>query len=194
MKKTQDNVIDEKINKETKTVSTMVSKSSKLTLVKTDEDVTKATEFLVQVKNKIDEYEEERQGYTKPLNETLRKLNARFKELTEPLKTAARTVNDAILSYREEKEAKRLIEQAKFQKKNGNTDIELSSTLPDIVESKSGESRVSKHWTFEVVDEKKVPHEYLTVNDAKVDEAIKNGVREIAGLKIFQKERLSIYR
>jgi len=194
MKKTQDNVIDEKINKETKTVSTMVSKSSKLTLVKTDEDVTKATEFLVQVKNKIDEYEEERQGYTKPLNETLRKLNARFKELTEPLKTAARTVNDAILSYREEKEAKRLIEQAKFQKKNGNTDIELSSTLPDIVESKSGESRVSKHWTFEVVDEKKVPREYLTVNDAKVDEAIKNGVREIAGLKIFQKERLSIYR
>lgn len=194
MEKTENIAIEETINKETKPVSLMVSKADKLALVKTDEDVVKATEFLVQVKNKIDSLEEERQSYTKPLNESLRRLNSRFKELTEPLKTAERVVKEAILSYRIKREETRLKEQARLQKKNGNTNISLMDVLPDIIESKSGETRTTKRWTFEIIDEKKIPREYLEVNVTKVNEAISAGVRKIAGLNILQKESLSVYR
>jgi hypothetical protein len=194
MKKTENIAIEDTINKETKPVSLMVSKADKLVLVKTDDDVVKATEFLVQVKSKIDSLEEERQSYTKPINESLRRLNARFKELTEPLKKAEKAVKEAILSYRAIREEERLKEQARLQKKNGNKDIALTDALPDIVESKSGESRTSKRWVFEIVDEKKIPREYLKVDEVKVTDAISKGERKIAGLKIFQKETLSIYK
>ncbi len=194
MKKTENIAIEDTINKETKPVSLMVSKSEKLVLVKTDEDVVKATEFLVQVKTKIDSLEEERQSYTKPINESLRRLNARFKELTEPLRTAEKAVKEAILSYRAKREDERLEEQARLQKKNGNSAIALMDVLPDIIESKSGESRTSKRWVFEIEDEKKIPREYLKVDDEKVTDAISKGERKIAGLRIFQKETLSIYR
>jgi len=190
----KDQIIEDTIKKETKPVSLMVSKSEKLALVKTDEDVIKATEFLVQVKNKIDSLEEERQSYTKPINESLRRLNARFKELTEPLRSAEKTVKEAVLEYRAKREAVRLVEEEKLRKENKNPNLALTDVLPDIIESKSGESRTSKKWVFEIVDEKKVPREYLTVDKSKVDEAISNGVRKIIGLNIFQKENLSIYR
>lgn len=186
--------LDKKITAEKSVVVKIAKKSEKLVLVKSDEDVVKATEFLVQVKTKIDSLEEERQSYTKPINESLRRLNARFKELTEPLKNAEKIVKEAILSYRAERETKRLEDETKLQKKNGNSNIILQDALPNIIESKSGESRTSVKWVFEVEDEKKVPREYLVVDDTKVNEAIRSGTRKIPGLKIFQKESLSIYR
>ena len=194
MKNKTKEIGEEIIIKESKPVSLMVSKVKSLVIVSTDEDVVKATEFLVNVKNKLDSLEEERKGYTQPINESLKKINARFKELTEPLKEAERTVKDAILSYREKKEEERLKVQEKMQKQTKDPNLEIMPSLPDIVESKSGESRTSKKWVFEVEDEKKVPREYLVVDAVKVNEAIKNGERNIAGLKIFQKETLSIYR
>lgn len=192
MKKTETN-IDDTIKRKTKPVSLMVSRSEKLLSIKSDKDMIVATEFLVQVKTEIDLLEEERQSYTKPINESLKKLNSRFKELTEPLKNAEKTVKEAILSYRAEREKQRMIEQAKLQKKNGNSNLALVDSLPNIIESKSGETKISKRWTFEIVDEKKVPKEYLTVDTDKVKDAINQGVREIAGIKIYQKESLSIF-
>jgi len=186
--------VESKIKKEEKPVSLMVSKSEKLVVIKTDQDVVKATEFLVQVKDKLDALETERQGYTKPLNESLRKLNARFKELTEPLRNAEKAVKEAIIDYRALKEKLRLEEEEKLRKQHKNPNLAITEVLPDIVESKSGETRTTKRWTFEVVDLKKVPRDYLTVDKTKVDEAISNGVRNIAGLNIFQKENISVFR
>ncbi len=189
----KENKIEEKIKKESKIVALIVNKAEKLTLIKTDEDVTKATEVLVKIKDQIKAYEDERQEYTKPINETLRKLNARFKELTEPLRNGERILKDAIVEYRAIKEEKRAEQEAKLQKKNGNTDIVVESSLPDIVESKSGETRITRRWVFEVIDENKIPRGWLTIDERKINDAIKEGVRDIPGLKIFQKEDISVY-
>ena len=47
-------------------------------------------------------------------------------------------------------------------------------------------------WDFEVVDLSKVSVEYLMINEKAVREAIRNGAREIEGVKIFQKPVVAI--
>lgn len=186
--------LDKKIETESKQVSIITVKTNKLISIKSDADIIKATEFLVMIKDKIDSLEFERQSYTKPLNESLRRLNARFKELINPLSEAERAVKDAINKYKEQRETQRLEAQSKLQKKNGNVNIALLDSVPDVIESKSGEIRTTRRWVFEVVDEKKVPREYLKVDDSKVDAVISEGVRQIPGLRIYQKEDISVYR
>jgi hypothetical protein len=49
-------------------------------------------------------------------------------------------------------------------------------------------------WTFEVIDKAKVPIEYLYVDEQVVRQAItgKDGLREIPGLRIFEKPSVSL--
>lgn len=47
-------------------------------------------------------------------------------------------------------------------------------------------------WTYEVTALDDVPREFLTVNDALVEERIAAGVREIPGLRIFEREALTV--
>lgn len=185
--------LDEKIKKENKSIVQISSRANKVAIIKSNEDLIKAVEFLVQVKNKLKNYEEERLSYTEPINKTLKRLNDRFKILTEPLKLAQRGVKDAVLTYRKKKEEKRQIEEKKIRKKNGNENIILPEIVPDIVESKSGEIRTRKNWVFKIVDEKKVPREYMIIDEKKVREAIREGKRKIKGLEIYQEEDLSTY-
>lgn len=189
-----DKQLDKKIETEVKEVSLITSKSNKLVVIKSDADIVKAVEFLVLVKDKINTLEDERQFYTKPINESLKRLNARFKELTEPLKNAERAVKDAINNYKQAREEQRLKDQDKLQKKNGNANIVLIDSIPDIVESKSGEIRTTRRWVYEIVDVNKIPKEYLTLDTDKVNEAISEGIRSIPGLKIYQKEDISVYK
>jgi hypothetical protein len=189
-----DKNIEAKIKKEMKPISLIMTKSKKLVLIKSNEDIAKANEFLIEVKNKIDSLETERKSYTAPINETIKKLNAKFKELTAPLVIAEKAVKDAILSYREECEKARLETQSKIQKKNGDKDIIIASVMPTVIESESGKMVISKKWTFEIIDEKKVPKEFLMVDRDKVDEAIDKGVRVIEGLHIYEKETVNIRR
>jgi len=51
---------------------------------------------------------------------------------------------------------------------------------------------VSMVWDFEVIDKSKLPLEYLKVDEVAIRNAIRNGQREIAGVKIFQKPQISL--
>lgn len=66
-----------------------------------------------------------------------------------------------------------------------------ASTPIDI--NQSGENAtVRMVWTFDVVDLSQVPAQFIVVNEKAVREAIKNGVRDVAGLKIYQKPTVAI--
>jgi hypothetical protein len=49
-------------------------------------------------------------------------------------------------------------------------------------------------WTYEVMDPAAVPLGYLTIDDAAVKGAIRDGIREIPGIRIYQDERFTIKR
>lgn len=56
----------------------------------------------------------------------------------------------------------------------------------------AGSSTVRKEWTFTVTDRAQVPREYLILDERRVREAIRGGVRVIPGLDIFQEEKLAV--
>lgn len=62
----------------------------------------------------------------------------------------------------------------------------------EVVNLSTKNNIVSKVWDFELVDISAVPQEFIILNDKAVRQAIREGVREIKGLKIFQKARVSI--
>ena len=78
-----------------------------------------------------------------------------------------------------------------MQDKREEKGLERKEIAP--VEVKVSTNTVTtKRWTFEVVDESKIPRKYLTVNTVAINQAVRNGVREIDGLNIFQTEGLRV--
>jgi hypothetical protein len=189
-----DKKIEQTIQKEKKNIVAITKQANKIELIKTNDDLVKATEFLVLLKNKLDSLENERLEYSKPLNAVLKKINSGFKELTTPLKETQNTVKDLIREYRERKEEERLKAEKLLQSSGKNTDLIVESTIPDVIESQSGEIRTVRRWTFDIIDETKIPREYFCIDSEKIQAAIiKDGVRDIPGLKIYQKETTSVY-
>lgn len=55
-----------------------------------------------------------------------------------------------------------------------------------VVEVEDGKLSSKTIWEYEVVDESKIPREFLKLDDKKVKDFIKKGIREIPGLKITE--------
>lgn len=72
-----------------------------------------------------------------------------------------------------------------------NKAIEATAFVEKINLSTNSAS-VSMVWDFEVTDKSQLPLEYLKVDEVAIRNAIRNGERDIAGVKIFQKPQLSL--
>ena len=172
--------------------SPMVLKASKL-VIKTTTGENNAYEALQVIKERLKFIEGKRTKITVPLNKSLKEVNALFKELAAPLKKADGIIREKVLGFREEQrliaekeEAKRHKLQASHKRRGHITHA------PAVVEAKVGNSTIQKRWVFEVEDITKVPELYLVVDSAEVNDAIADGERSIPGLKIYQKESLSV--
>lgn len=69
--------------------------------------------------------------------------------------------------------------------------IANANKVADIKQSNE-HATVRMVWDFEITDIAKVPAEYLQINASAVRDAIKSGVRDIAGLNIFQKPTVAV--
>jgi hypothetical protein len=58
--------------------------------------------------------------------------------------------------------------------------------------SKSGSAHARQRWVATIEDESRVPREYLMVDTKKINAAVKDGVREIPGVKIEQETGLAV--
>lgn len=65
---------------------------------------------------------------------------------------------------------------------------EVASTLV----GSTGAAQTSMHWTFEVVDASKVPPAYCKPDEKLIREAVRAGVREMPGVRIYQEERFAV--
>lgn len=71
-------------------------------------------------------------------------------------------------------------------------DIIDKATAPIEINQSGENASVRMVWAFEIKDIAQIPSEYLVLNEKAVREAIKAGVREIPGLKIYQKPTVAI--
>jgi hypothetical protein len=47
-------------------------------------------------------------------------------------------------------------------------------------------------WDFKIIDPAQIPAEFMMVNEKAIRAAVKAGVRNIPGVKIYQREELAV--
>jgi hypothetical protein len=141
-----------------------------------------------------------------PYREFINKVNNAAKFFTDPLKRVAQEFSRKGGDYQyqlelAEKKKQKLIEEAnaklqadldKQAKKDGvEAPVVMPVTLPKpetVTHTAGGHSQhLRKMWVGEIEDPKKVPHEYCVPDQKLINQAVKMGVREISGVKIYEK-------
>lgn len=109
----------------------------------------------------------------------------------------------------EEELRKREAELKKAEAKNDELQAELIRNRMQQAEMKSeakidavmerktvttafGQTSVRKIWDWELIDISQVPMEFLKIDEAKITTSIRGGAREIKGIRIFQRESVSV--
>lgn len=96
---------------------------------------------------------------------------------------------EATLEQIEENLKAKLDEYLKHSKSTNNASymlIEKEMTVED------GKLKKVKKWSWEIEDLNLIPRDYLCLDEKKVSEAVKQGIRNILGIKIFEKEEITM--
>lgn len=192
--------------REVASTSAMMKASVELLKVDSQESALDASRMLVSLKSARQQVEQKRKFLTGPLREHIKRIDAMFKPHADLLEEADQLLRTKLLGYQTQQAEKARTEQAKLLAEaeqaqaagNGNAALALATTASQLGLSQStqhvedGSVQSKKVWTFEVEDLGKVPNEYFTLDETKVRAAIRAGVREVPGLRIFQKEQLAV--
>lgn len=214
---------DEKIVAIEKDVAELV-KGVDTVVIQTAEQQTEAIDILTKIKSRLKRIEDLRKFFVQPLNDTVKKYNNQFKLQTEPLEKAEKILKAGLLNYqnwkdeqdrieaekRRQEEAKRQAELAKEAEELGMpTPAPAPITAPEpepetTVRASEGKITYQTFWNFQVEDMDKLPKKFkdqliqLAIEkgllDAIVRNAIKEGITEIPGVKIWQDRRIASSR
>ena len=114
----------------------------------------------------------------KPLDEGITKVRNRYKVAMEPYEDSILLLKTAIKDYHKKKE----LDAYKKNEKTGVM-VELPKTTIRTVQ---GTVSIKKTWTFSIEDESLIPKKYWSTDKVKINKAIREGARDIGGLRIFQ--------
>jgi hypothetical protein len=160
--------------------------------------------------------ENKRKEITAPILDEKKQIDDHAKSLIADLNKSVSTVRTQILNY--EKKQRQIAEEARLallekqrlleeELRNSvvnesEEDLSAKSQQLSAMKEKSAElmqapasktgTTISKIWTFDIIDENLVPVQYMSIDEKKIKEAIRKDVREIPGVKIYQKENLML--
>jgi hypothetical protein len=125
---------------------------------------------------------------TRKLGNTLEKTR---KEILKPNLDYQRDVNKLV------KEFQATLDQIEFNMQAQlsfwmNEQASNPFTVIDELQVDDGSIAMKKVWGFSIDDPDLVPDEYLAVDEDLIKEAVKNGVRNIKGVRIFQTTQTSM--
>ena len=188
----------------------LLYKAEEVAAIATLENEERAVEFLAQVKRRAKIVEDKRKSYTDPLNAVVKQIKSDFDTILEPLSQAEGVVKKGIQQFRDAEEFKRKEAERKAAEeaaKNAVVPIargdmspeaiakaqeasvalqQANAEAPRTVSTRTGQLRTRKDWKFEVLDPAAVPHELCMPDPRAIREAVKNGAREIAGVRIWE--------
>jgi len=172
----------------------------------TDEpSLVKAVEMGTKAKGLWNKIEQVRKEEIKEPNEFVKSINSFAKIFQERLRNIENMVKKKVADFeyhrelkRREEERKAREEQERLQaqidkeaKEKGVESVKVGEVvMPEpekVTRTESGASHQRLHWTFEIEDESKIPREYLIPDEKKIRQAVAMGLREIPGVKIFEK-------
>ncbi|MDF1498766.1 MAG: hypothetical protein P1P85_05465 [Patescibacteria group bacterium] len=164
--------------------------------VSNKEEYSRAGDILKLVKNKIKQIEDKRTEYTKPLLDQKKKIDTDFKNMQKPLIELTNKINSVMVKWNIEEqrrlnaEQKRIEEEAlKKAKEEGISEVEVAVVNEGLKSSKGdiATSTMVETYDFEIVNEEKIPREFLQPDEVKIGRAIREakGKIKIEGIKIL---------
>lgn len=168
-----------------------------------DEHYQIGTSLLQQAKGYHRRLDDERKKLVGPLNEQVKAINDMFRPFTDRLSVFESKMKMAMGEYLRKKENDRRkalkdAEEAAARVSvlsQPSQDTSVQEALVRASEAQAPQvSGVSQRSVirFELVDLSQVPRDYLCLDEARVREAIKAGVRDIPGLRIYEDKTLAI--
>jgi len=171
-------------------------------LVINQETADEANLILTSLNNGLKKIEEKRKSFTAPLNQSLKEINNTFKAITEPIEECKQELSSRLMSWRFQEQARIRAEQEKAEKeeerrrkiqeahaaKGHKVNEEITPVAKPVPFAINDTTKTRTVWTHEITDESLIPRTYLIVNSAAITKAVREGVRDIPGIKIFQKE------
>lgn len=173
--------------------------------VENDDDAKILTGLLGKTATLKADIEEERKKVIKEPDTFVRGFNSFVKGFRDKVESVISIGKKKISDHSWKKEVARRAEEEKLKEAVRKQQEELNRlaekekvTAPVIpqmvspvkttpIKTETGSAQVRYVWTGVLEDIKKVPREYLMFNQKAVDNAIQAGIREIPGVKIFEK-------
>jgi len=143
--------------------------------------------------------------FKRPAQDYVKKVTAFFKYFSDRIETADKILKKKQVEDFENQERARREAQAKIdaeneaRRKEAEEEAKKNNTVPEpmpvevmvaptetMVRTDQGGTTFSKRWTFEVEIADQVPREYCEPVDTLIREAVRNGQRNIPGVKIFE--------
>lgn len=174
-------------------------------------DYQKGVELLSWIQKSVKKAEEKRKFFVSPLNDHVARINAFFRNFTQPLTEMRGVIEPKMLSWRRAEDARIAAEEERIKKeqaaiqrklekdakKNGDP---VPQTLPvptvapqaKTVFAENGMATVKKNWAWRVKNEDIIPNEYWILDEKKINAAVRAGIRNIRGVEIYQEESLSV--
>lgn len=139
-----------------------------------DEDSAKtALSMGLQARKLRQQLDESRKEIVKPHFDYQKAINKIVKDMEAKLEDIEQNLKDKITQWNENRK------ELPF----GNlTNLEI--------QVEDGQLYTQKKWIFDIDDSTLIPVEYLSLDEKKIKEAIANGIRNIPGVQIFEKEEL----
>lgn len=181
-------------------------------VISSDESLESAKQLAKDAKSVEKMIEDRRKEITKPILDEKKRIDDFAKSLTDDLNNGIKSLRVQILNFEQEKDRIRKEELRKIEEERRIQEEELRKQMAEKEEINQEDldklqtirrqqadlaqvpvqNSIRKTWTFDVLDLMAVPISYLMVDEQKVKQAISAGVRDIPGMKIYQKESLAL--
>ena len=175
-------------------------------VIEGDDDIKVATNDLSIIAGVKKAIEEKRRGYTVPLNDFLKAINAAFKDFVTPLEEADTITRRKVLDYRKEQERIRLEQehinrlreeaaQAEMALRGEITEpvglVEVQPAVPERYRTETGLLSGKKTWEFQVEDFSLLPDDYKVPDMVKIRKVVIAGAT-IPGVRSWKAESLRV--
>lgn len=172
--------------------------------VKNEASNAEATAQTGVAKKMIKELEAKRKEVTADAREFVSGVNAIFKNLTDPLTAITKGLEGKqkpyqtrlVLERRKAEELARKATEDAQAKLNAEAeaagvqpvqlDAPVAPKIPTTTRTETGTSYTVTTWKHEIIDAAQVPREFCEPVDRLIREAVKGGVREIPGVRIYE--------
>ena len=174
--------------------------------IDTDEAEKQAVDEASRAKRLTKDLESQRKAVIKDPDRFVRDVNAFVRSFKRPLDEVVGTLRQKIGTYQYQKELERRKAekamkeeaaklQAKLEAEAKQSGIEAPPITPAPAPKPDTTTRtetgatasIRTQWVGEIEDPDQVPREYCIPDEKKIRQAVKDGIREIAGVRIFEK-------